>query len=64
MRKPRVNFTLTRRCKLLLEKLAIREGMSQSAYLEMLVRQEATRLKVTVTAEEIESMGGDEEERE
>jgi hypothetical protein len=62
MKKPRVNFTFTRRAKKLLEKLAGREGMSQSAYLEMMIRETANRLNITVTPDEIAATEGDDED--
>lgn len=61
MRKPRVNFTFTSRAKKLLEKLAFNEGMSQSAYLEMMIRDAAKRNGVTITDEEIAAMESDED---
>jgi hypothetical protein len=59
MRKSRVNFTFTSRAKKLLEKLSLAEGMSQSAYLEMVIRDVAKKQGVTVTQEEEAEDEGD-----
>jgi len=61
MRKPRVNFTLTQRAKKLLELIAIQEGMSQSGYLEMMIRQNAARMQITLPPESAETEGDDDE---
>jgi hypothetical protein len=61
MKKPRVNFTFTRRAKRLLEELALREGMSQSAYLEMMIRETANRLKIVLPPETVETESDEDE---
>jgi hypothetical protein len=61
MRKPRVNFTLTKRAKKLLEEIAKQEGMSQSGYLEMMIRQNAARMQIVLPPETVE-IEGDEDE--
>lgn len=62
MRKPRVNFTLTRRAKKLLEIIAVQEGMSQSGYLEMMIRQSAARMQITLPPESVETESDEDED--
>jgi hypothetical protein len=45
-RKPQANFRLTREAKRLLQKLADIRGISQTATLEILIREKAKREKI------------------
>jgi hypothetical protein len=55
--KEATSFRLTPEAKRLLALLAERSGVNQAAWLEMLIRREARRMKIPVNGEEVSGDG-------
>lgn len=56
--RQKLYITLSPKAKVLLKKLAESRGMSQSSYIEQLIRNEAERLGIIASEEEIAEMAG------
>ena len=56
--RQKLYITLSPEAKVLLKKLADKRGLSQSSYIEQLIRDQAERLNVVATEKEIEAMAG------